>query len=560
MTKCAGCRVRHLNCDLLSTCTECEKSGRDCVRLSVRFRHLVCPSERITRADYSKYEFFFDREQTWIDTSGKVEFVAGSNSTADASPTDELENTFFDSAGLNAEARLALGEQASSTFELGSTHTPTVRASALDDHQPDYLAALEEVPHGPSSETLVEDTSKRPGHSLREAWQAREKLPFSENVSYSEKVLPVTELPWPLENLQEGKLFQHFVTHLVPWFDVGDSKKHFGKIATRMAVSSPLLMTMILAISALHLSRVSGQSDLYDAMTYHDRCLNMIVPMLSDANRIDDDCVLITTTILHLYDGLESGNDLPRHLKGTSIFFSAKAICNASQLRRAVFWLHLRQEIYNAFLYQRSVITDLSNGNFEFDNESESDDVWFHKTLYIAAQVSKWAFGEEASHARWDELSKMVDDWERRRPTSFDPIYFRTRDPQNGRYFPEVCYVTDEHVAAAHFFYLAKLLLTTHDPNLPRIGPRMKSAAVAMQKTALSYVRTLVGIAVCNNFVPARFTASLAIIICDSWFTDRREQEDLLEFMRDTSRCSGWTRQNAERALVEEWGWKKEYV
>lgn len=64
-------------------------------------------------------------------------------------------------------------------------------------------------------------------------------------------------------------------------------------------------MTMILAISALHLSRVSGQSDLYDAMTYHDRCLNMIVPMLSDANRIDDDCVLITTTILHLYDGLE---------------------------------------------------------------------------------------------------------------------------------------------------------------------------------------------------------------------------------------------------------------
>lgn len=72
-----------------------------------------------------------------------------------------------------------------------------------------------------------------------------------------------------------------------------------------MAVSSPLLMTVILAISALHHSRVSGQSDLYNAMTYHDRCLNMIVPMLSDADRVNDDCVLITTTILHLYDGLE---------------------------------------------------------------------------------------------------------------------------------------------------------------------------------------------------------------------------------------------------------------
>lgn len=114
--------------------------------------------------------------------------------------------------------------------------------------------------------------------------------------------------------------------------------------------------------------------------------------------------------------------------------------------------------------------------------------------------------------------------------------------------------MTDEHVAAAHFFYMAENLLTTHDPNLPRIGPRVKSAAVAMQETALSYVRALVGIAVCNNFIPARFTASLVIIICGSWFTDRREQEALLDFMRDASRCSGWKKQNAQRALVDKWG------
>lgn len=235
-------------------------------------------------------------------------------------------------------------------------------------------------------------------------------------------------------------------------------------------------------------------------------------------------------------------------------------MCNSSQLRRAVFWLHLRQEIYNAYLYQRSVGTDLSDCNLESENEAENDGMWFHQTLIIAALVSKWAFGEEASHNRWYELCKMVDAWESRHPTSLDPIYFRPRDPQNSRYFPEVCYVADEHVAAAHFFYLAKLLLTTHDPNLPRIGPQMKSAAVAMQKTALSHVRTLIGIAVCNNFIPARFTANLAIIICDSWFTDRREQEALLDFMRDTSECSGWRRQNAHQALVEEWGWKEEQI
>ena len=143
MTICPGCRVRHLNCDTHPTCIECEKSGRECVPFDDRFRHLVCPSERITRADYSKHQFFFDGEQTWIDTNGKLEFVARSDSSADASPTNELENYIFDAVSLNAEPRLALLDQPSSTFVLGSTsHTPIVQASVLDEDPPDYFCSI----------------------------------------------------------------------------------------------------------------------------------------------------------------------------------------------------------------------------------------------------------------------------------------------------------------------------------------------------------------------------------------------------------------------------------
>ena len=152
----------------------------------------------------------------------------------------------------------------------------------------------------------------------------------------------------------------------------------------------------------------------------------------------------------------------------------------------------------------------------------------------------------------------MLDRRESSRPASFDPIHFRTQDLQNGRFFPEVCYIIDEHVAAAHFFYMAKLLLTIHDPDLPRIGPRMKSAALTMQETALSYVRTLVGTAVCYTWVPARFTADLVLVICGSWFTDRWEQEAFLEFVRDTSRRSGWSKQSPERTLVEARVWEEQ--
>lgn len=72
-----------------------------------------------------------------------------------------------------------------------------------------------------------------------------------------------------------------------------------------MAASSPVLMTVILAMAALHQSRTRGQGDLFVSMTFHDRCLELLVPMLGDSDRVKDDCVLITTTILQLHDGLE---------------------------------------------------------------------------------------------------------------------------------------------------------------------------------------------------------------------------------------------------------------
>ncbi len=213
MTKCAGCRVRHLNCDTQSICIECKKSDRECVRLNVRFRHLVCPSPNVTRTDYGKYEFFFDREQTWVDTNGRLEFVCGSDGSADPWPTDELEPRVYDAVGDSCSA---LVELLPSTFVLESTsHTLPVQASIRDNDQSDYLESLEKMPHDPPSSVSYEGTSETLAHSSKE--QPGEKLPSDTSVSYSEMVLSTPEPAWPLNSLQEGKLLQHFVTHLAPW-------------------------------------------------------------------------------------------------------------------------------------------------------------------------------------------------------------------------------------------------------------------------------------------------------------------------------------------------------
>ncbi len=190
-------------------------------RSRVRSPQCPLPASRvsftnITRTDYGKYEFFFDREQTWVDTNGRLEFVCGSDGSADPWPTNELEPSVCDAVGLSAESRSALVELLPSTFVLESTsHTLPVQASIRDNDQSDYLEALEKMPHDPPSSVTYEGTSETPAHSSKE--QPGEKLPSDTSVSYSEMVLSTPEPAWPLNSLQEGKLLQHFVTHLAPW-------------------------------------------------------------------------------------------------------------------------------------------------------------------------------------------------------------------------------------------------------------------------------------------------------------------------------------------------------
>lgn len=42
-----------------------------------------------------------------------------------------------------------------------------------------------------------------------------------------------------------------------------------------------------------------------------------------------------------------------------------------------------------------------------------------------------------------------------------------------------------------------------------------------------------------------------------SWFTDRPEQEILIDFMQSTEQCSGWPRKQAQKLLIEDWGWSR---
>lgn len=72
-----------------------------------------------------------------------------------------------------------------------------------------------------------------------------------------------------------------------------------------MATFSFLIMNAILAVSALHMSRVSDL-DSHEVVRYLDRCLGLMAPMSNDPDRIKDVNLHMTIVALHLYDDIDS--------------------------------------------------------------------------------------------------------------------------------------------------------------------------------------------------------------------------------------------------------------
>ena len=130
---------------------------------------------------------------------------------------------------------------------------------------------------------------------------------------------------------------------------------------------------------------------------------------------------------------------------GTSAFLPASGGPLSSHLRRAVFWLHLRQEIYIACGHQRTVRVNLENCTFESSDPSHDDDLWVHKALWICAETLQWAYGDDPNPTRWREVCQLIEDWSDKRPSSFDPLFLKSRDPSHNLWFPEATFATDEH-------------------------------------------------------------------------------------------------------------------
>jgi hypothetical protein len=134
---------------------------------------------------------------------------------------------------------------------------------------------------------------------------------------------------------------------------------------------------------------------------------------------------------------------------------------SGSGLKWAAFWCCFRQSIYPACVYRQPLKFDISSSNIEVRLSSpaagvmptvEEESEWGHWITWILGQVADFCFGTRSlemtrteEKEAWNGLVQAVDMWEANKPKSFLPVACNDREPEQGRWFPEIWFGSEWH-------------------------------------------------------------------------------------------------------------------
>jgi hypothetical protein len=190
------------------------------------------------------------------------------------------------------------------------------------------------------------------------------------------------------------------------------------------------------------------------------------------------------------------------HYLGNQIFISAQDYSIfAGGLRAAASWVGLRQEIFFAFVNQRSVVPNLSRSGMDRSFSDAEDYTWANRIVFHCAEMLRYCFDETRSDAvTYEELLQYSDDWMEYKPRCFSPMFYE--GPQDGEALPEIWMMNDAVATGMQHYYLGRILLRAHNPKEPRLGLAGQVSKQKMDEDIRSYVRSICGIAVSNPNAP----------------------------------------------------------
>ncbi|RDW73068.1 hypothetical protein BP6252_06975 [Coleophoma cylindrospora] len=507
------------------TCGRCLKLGLKCTK-SFKYRF---------------HRESFASDQKWLRTPTDLTFV------------DETQDS------MKSESPFLPDHTTNSVHSpsIANTVSPDLTASEWDT----FRARSPRIQRDISPQRALSDPS--PIHVSIDSDNAkttRPRSPMRREETEIKTLAPVyVENAWPLKDPSEALLLRHFIHNLAIWLDLCDPLQHFQVDVPRRAGTCRILLNAIFALSARHLSR-TGDYDSYASNMYHQECLKHLIPMLNDTATVTDESLFAATIILRVLEEMDAPEGDPEgHMLGIQVFVGARdPYSMGGGMSEAAFWVGLRQEIYSAVIKHKSVQLNLEHCLVDRSIEPTSDFGWANRAVIHCADVLNCCFGDlGVSIPHWTDLKERCDSWKKLRPPSFTPIFYREADRGKREAFPEIWHSHACHIIGIQHHMLAQILLAIFNPKIPRLGGSRTTALRSMEDEIKDCLRDLCGIGLYNRWTPpGMFTASMGISLCGDRFTDRIDQEALLDILARTEKDHARPTAALQQQMMTSWGWE----
>lgn len=230
----------------------------------------------------------------------------------------------------------------------------------------------------------------------------------------------------------------------------------------------------------------------------------------------------------------------------------------------------MRQELYIANITQRPMEIAGHHCGVDESLEPAPDFMWALRITSHTVRVTNYVYGRDPRSAeQWEQLWQYLDDWERSKPASFNPLnrVGTGSCPQEissdssirgikvaAGMFPETYYMSDPPIAARQYLEICKILLLAHDPRVSTLGLGRTASLIAREETIRESVRLIVGISLSNpEYTAAKILAGLSVGMTGELFTEPDEISQLLSIVSQAEMHIGWPGLRVSQRLKDFW-------
>lgn len=131
----------------------------------------------------------------------------------------------------------------------------------------------------------------------------------------------------------------------------------------------------------------------------------------------------------------------------TRILNTVSSFGSSGGLGEAAAWLCLREDIYISLISQRPLRTELHRFSNSDVFHREDDFAWASRMVFLLAKVLKYAFNYDrtVNPSRLEDIGKEIENWNARKPSTFQPIQYVPRSNEVHRRFPGVWMLLPVH-------------------------------------------------------------------------------------------------------------------